>query len=370
MGFEFKLAARDGAARAGALKTAHGEVLTPAFMPVGTQGAVKAMSPEELKQIGYEMILSNAYHLYLRPGHEPIAKLGGLHKFMGWDRALLTDSGGFQVYSLAALRKISDQGVEFQSHIDGSRHFFSPEKVIEVQQALGSDVIMPLDDCPALPAEKPRLLESIKRTTDWAKRSRQAKTREDQALFAIVQGGVELELRRQSLEGLGEIGFDGYALGGLAVGEEHSQRAEIVSAMSRVLPEDKPRYLMGVGPVLECLEYIGMGMDLFDCVLPTRNARNGQLFTSQGKLNIKNAAYAGDDSPPDPECGCPVCQKFSRAYLRHLYLSDEILGVRLDTWHNLYYYNSLFKRARIAIVQGKFNEYYRAEKLRAGSWEE
>jgi len=362
MNLEFKIEAKSGKARAGVLKTSHGEVLTPAFMPVGTQGTVKGMSPEELKEIGYRMILANAYHLYLRPGAELIKKIGGLQKFMNWDRAILTDSGGFQVYSLAVLRKISDQGVEFQSHLDGSRHFFSPEKVMEIQESLGSDIIMPLDDCPALPASQDRLLDSVRRTIAWARRSKEGKTREDQALFGIVQGGVDPELRKKCLSELYRIGFSGYALGGLAVGEDTKIRAEVVEEMSELLPEDQPRYLMGVGPVEECLEAVKQGMDLFDCVLPTRNARNGQLFTSRGKIIIKNAQYAQDEQPPDPECGCYVCLNYSRAYLRHLYVSGEILGVRLNTWHNLYYYYMFFKRMREAMVAGNFEEFDREQK--------
>jgi len=369
MGFEFKITAQDGNARTGVLQTAHGEVQTPAFMPVGTQGTVKAMSEEELKGIGYRMILSNAYHLYLRPGHNLIKKFGGLHKFMNWDRAILTDSGGFQVYSLATLRKISEEGVEFQSHIDGSRHFFSPEKVMEIQEALASDVIMPLDDCPALPAEPERLRESLGRTVNWARRSKEAKTRDDQWLFAIVQGGTDLNLRRQCFEELHQIGFPGYALGGLAVGEEPGLRAEIIAAMQEVLPADCPHYLMGVGPVLECLEAVKNGIDLFDCVLPTRNARNGQLFTSQGKISIKRAEYSEDESAPDPECDCYVCRNYSKAYLRHLYVSGEILGVRLNSWHNLYYYNGFFERMRRAIANGQFGEFSRAEQSRLGTEE-
>jgi len=370
MSFEFKVIAKDGNARAGVMRTARGEVRTPAFMPVGTLGTVKAMSPEELKEIGYELILANAYHLYLRPGHALLKKMGGLHRFMGWDRAILTDSGGFQVYSLATLRKITEEGVEFQSHLDGSRHFFSPEKVSEIQEALGSDIIMPLDDCPALPASRTRLEQSVARTTLWAKKSKAAKTREDQALFAIIQGGTDLELRRRSLEDLSEMDFAGYALGGLAVGEEPGQRSEVVASLGPLLPEDKPRYLMGVGPLEECLDAVRLGIDLFDCVLPTRNARNGQLFTSAGKLNIKNAEHAALDSPPDPECQCYVCRHFSRAYLRHLYISGEILGTRLNTWHNLYYYNELFRKARLSITEGRFEEFCRSEKSRARSMEE
>jgi len=371
MTFEFKIEAKSGNARAGVIRTGRGnEIETPAFMPVGTQGTVKAMSSEELKEIGYQLILGNAYHLYLRPGHELIKKSGGLHKFMNWDRGLLTDSGGFQVYSLAMLRKITEEGVEFQSHLDGSRHFFSPEKVMEIQESLGSDIIMPLDDCPALPAEPNRLLESIERTINWARRSKQAKTREDQALFGIVQGGTDFELRRKSFDGLYGIGFSGYALGGLAVGEEPKQRAEVVAAMTEIMPQDQPRYLMGVGPLSECLEAVRAGIDLFDCVLPTRNARNGQLFTSLGKLNIKRAEFADDHTAPDPECGCQVCRNYSRAYLRHLYVSDEILGVRLNSWHNLYYYNEFFKRMRTAIVEGNFEGFYRKERSRFSAWEE
>ncbi len=362
MSLEFKIEARSGKARAGLLKTGRGELETPAFMPVGTLGTVKGMSPEELKEIGYQMVLSNAYHLYLRPGSELIKKLGGLHKFMNWDRLLLTDSGGFQVYSLAVLRKLSDDGVEFQSHIDGSRHFFSPEKVMEIQEALGSDIIMPLDDCPALPADPERIRESVARTIAWALRSKAKKNRDDQALFGIVQGGVDAEQRKKCLSELYRIGFSGYALGGLAVGEDPEVRAGMVEMMTEVLPEAQPRYLMGVGPVEECLEAVRNGIDLFDCVLATRNGRNGQLFTSGGKISIKNARFAGDERKPDPECGCYVCRNYSRAYLRHLHVSGEILGVRLNTWHNLYYYYMFFKRMRGAIVSGGFEEFYREQK--------
>ncbi len=370
MSLEFKIEARSGKARAGVMKLAHGEVLTPAFMPVGTLGTVKAMSADELKEIGYQLILGNAYHLYLRPGHDLIKELGGLHKFMNWDRSILTDSGGFQVYSLAVLRKLSDEGVEFQSHLDGSRHFFSPEKVMETQEALGSDIVMPLDDCPALPAEPERLRESVGRTVAWAKRSKEKKTRDDQALFGIVQGGVDPGLRKECLRQLCEIGFSGYALGGLAVGEEPKLRAEVVATMSELLPRDRPRYLMGVGPIEECLDAVRQGIDLFDCVLPTRNARNGQLFTSRGKLVIKNAKYAQDPAALDPECGCYVCRHYSRAYLRHLYVSNEILGVRLNSWHNLYYYRRFFERMREALVAGKFEEFYGEQKKVFASWED
>jgi len=370
MSIEFKIVAECGGARAGIIKTCHGDVETPAFMPVGTLGSVKAMSPEELKEIGYEMILGNAYHLYLRPGADLIKQIGGLHRFIHWDRAILTDSGGFQVYSLAVLRKLCDDGVEFQSHIDGSRHYFSPEKVIEIQECIGADLIMPLDDCPALPAERKRLEESVKRTLSWALRSKEKKTREDQALFGIVQGGIDFELRRQCLMELKEIGFWGYALGGLAVGEERDVRNDIVSFMSELMPEDKPRYLMGVGPVEECLEYVRKGIDLFDCVLATRNARNGQLFTSKGKMAIKNAQYARDESALDPECDCYVCRNYTRAYLRHLYVCGEILGIRLNTWHNLYYYRTLFKRMRDAIIAGEFEEFYREHRNKFEAWED
>jgi len=355
---EFKVLGKDGKARAGVIKTNNGEVLTPAFMPVGTQATVKTMSPEELAEIGYQMILANAYHLYLRPGHKIIEKLGGLHRFMNWKSAILTDSGGFQVYSLAKLRKISDEGVEFQSHIDGGRHFFSPEKVMEIQEALGADIIMPLDDCPALPASRSRLEESVERTVNWAKQSKAVKKKEGQALFGIIQGGLDIELRRRCFLELYQIGFSGYALGGLAVGEEPNERAKIVEEMSRILPEDKPRYLMGVGPVEECLSAVRQGIDLFDCVLATRNARNGQIFTSSGKINIKNSEYAEDESPLDRECDCYVCRNYTRAYLRHLYVSGEILGIRLNTWHNLYYYQMFFTRMREAVMAGKFEEFY------------
>ena len=352
----FELIAKDpgSAARLGSLTTSHGKIETPIFMPVGTQATVKAMTPEELVQVGSQIILANTYHLYLRPGHELIGRLGGLHRFMHWDRPILTDSGGFQVFSLGELRKISEEGVNFRSHIDGSRHFISPEVSIAIQEALGSDIAMCFDECPPYPAELSYVQKSLELTTRWARRCKDAHTRPDQALFGIVQGGMHPDLRRESARQITDIGFDGYALGGLSVGEEREVMYDMMQACSDILPELSPRYIMGIGAPEDLIEGVNAGFDMFDCVMPTRNARNGALFTSFGRINIKAAIFAEDEGPIDPECDCYVCSNYSRAYLRHLYRSQEILASRLNTWHNLHFYLKLMGRVREAIAAGRF----------------
>ena len=350
---------RDSAARLCSLTTPHGRIDTPIFMPVGTQATVKAMTPEELCEIGAQIILANTYHLYIRPGHKLMERMGGLHAFMHWDRPILTDSGGFQVFSLGELRKISEEGVRFQSHLDGSPHFISPENAVAIQEALGGDIIMCFDECPPYPAEYDYVRRSAELTTRWAGRCKEAKRRDDQALFGIVQGGMHRDLREQSANDLRALGFDGYALGGLSVGEEKGLMYEIMGYCAPFLPFDKPRYVMGIGAPEDLIEGINSGFDMFDCVMPTRNARNGMLFTANGSMNIKNALYAEDNSPIDGECACYVCKNYSRAYLRHLFRSGEILASRLNTWHNLYYYLSLMADARKAIAEDRFSQFRR-----------
>jgi len=359
---KFNVTARDlgSAARNGSITTPHGEIPTPIFMPVGTQATVKAMTPDELTEVGARIILGNTYHLYLRPGHELIKKLGGLHNFMQWNHPILTDSGGFQVFSLGELRKITEEGVKFQSHIDGSRHFISPEKSIEIQEALGSDIMMCFDECPPSPGDFGYVERSLEMTTRWAWRCKEARTSRDQALFGIIQGGIFPELRKRSMEQLLEIGFDGYALGGVSVGEEKSRMLEVMSFSAPLFPADKPRYVMGIGTPEDLIEGIYNGYDMFDCVMPTRNARNGMLFTSFGRVNIKRGEYIDDQSPLDPECSCYVCRTFSRAYLRHLFRCGEILSARLNTHHNLHYYLNLMSDAREAIAAGKFSAFRKA----------
>ena len=356
---EFRVMAIDGssAARTGTITTPHGIIPTPIFMPVGTQATVKAMTPDELVQVGAGIILGNTYHLYLRPGHELVKKLGGLHDFMQWQGPILTDSGGFQVFSLGELRKITEEGVKFQSHIDGSYHFISPETSIAIQEALGADIIMCFDECPPSPGDFEYVSRSLEMTTRWARRCKEAKTRPDQALFGIVQGGIFPELRRKSMDQLQEIGFDGYALGGVSVGEEKERMLEVMNFSAPLFPADKPRYVMGIGTPEDLIEGINAGYDMFDCVMPTRNARNGMLFTSTGRLNIKRGEYLDDVSPVDPECGCYVCRTFSRAYLRHLFRCGEILSARLNTYHNLHYYLNLMESARAAISEGRFQNF-------------
>jgi queuine tRNA-ribosyltransferase len=355
----FTLIKQDGPARLGSLTTPHGTIDTPIFMPVGTQATVKAMTPDELKQLGSQIILGNTYHLYLRPGHELIARMGGLHEFMGWNGPILTDSGGFQVFSLGELRKITEEGVRFQSHLDGSYHMLTPEKSIEVQEALGSDIMMCFDECPPSPGDRTYVSRSLEMTTRWAKRCKDAQRRDDQALFGIVQGGIFEDLRARSACELQEISFDGYALGGVSVGEEKERMLDVMNFTAPYLPVDKPRYVMGIGTPEDLVEGINAGFDMFDCVMPTRNARNGMLFTSFGRVNIKGAIYAEDRGPIDPECGCYVCRNFSRAYLRHLYRAGEILASRLNTWHNLNYYLDLMSQARKAINDGRFADFRR-----------
>jgi queuine tRNA-ribosyltransferase len=351
---DFKLLKQDGDARLGSLTTPHGTIDTPIFMPVGTQATVKAMTPEELVTIGAQIILANTYHLYIRPGHELVARMGGLHQFMAWNGPILTDSGGFQVFSLSELRKISEEGVRFQSHLDGSYHFISPEGAIAIQEALGADIAMCFDECTPYPAEFDYVQRSMELTTRWARRCKDARQRADQALFGIVQGGMFPELRKRSIAGLCEIGFDGYALGGLSVGEEPALRYEMMECCGGLMPKDSPRYVMGIGTPEDLIEGINAGYDMFDCVMPTRNARNGMLFTSFGRINIKGALFAEDRGPIDPECGCYVCRNYTRAYLRHLFRSGEILASRLNTWHNLHYYLDLMSQARDAIADGRF----------------
>jgi len=323
-------------------------------MPVGTQATVKAMTPEELVEVGSQIILANTYHLYLRPGHDLVRRMGGLHRFMHWDRPILTDSGGFQVFSLGELRKISEEGVQFRSHIDGSKHFISPEVSVAIQEALGSDIAMCFDECPPYPAEYDYVKKSLELTTRWARRCKEAHRRPDQALFGIVQGGMHPELRRESARQIIDIGFDGYALGGLSVGEEREIMYDMMQACSDILPETSPRYIMGIGAPEDLIEGVNAGFDMFDCVMPTRNARNGALFTSTGRINIKAAIYAEDEGPIDESCGCYVCRNYSRAYLRHLYRSQEILASRLNTWHNLQFYLNLMREVREAIAEGRF----------------
>jgi len=356
--FGFELLARDGAARAGAIRTPRGEIRTPAFMPVGTAATVKAMLPQSVRETGADIVLGNTYHLMLRPGAERIARLGGLHKFMGWARPILTDSGGFQVMSLAGLRKISEEGVRFQSHIDGHEEFLSPERAMEIQRLLGSDIQMVLDECPALPADRPALEASLALSMRWARRSKAAfGAQPGRACFGIVQGGTLPDLRRRSAEALREIGFDGYAVGGLAVGEGQQAMFETLEATIPHLPADQPRYLMGVGKPDDIVGAILRGIDMFDCVLPTRSGRNGQAFTWDGPLNLKNARHAEDPAPLDPACRCPACRQFSRAYLHHVVKANEIIAAMLLTWHNLAFYQDLMAGLRAAISERRLNQW-------------
>lgn len=342
-------------ARVGKIQTAHGAVNTPIFMPVGTRGTVKACTPETLSEhIQAEIILANTYHLYLRPGHEIVQEAGGLHSFMGWHNPILTDSGGFQVFSLGPLRKITEEGVAFRSTIDGTEHFISPERSIEIQNALGADIIMAFDECPALPNDYTYLKDSMEMTLRWAERSRKAHRNSDQLLFGIVQGGMERDLRQASIDGTVSIGFPGYAIGGLSVGEEKDLMYETLAYVAPLLPEEKPRYLMGVGTPEDLIYGVRCGVDMFDCVMPTRNARNGSLFTTAGIIRIRNTKYKRDFSPLDAECTCYTCQNFTRAYLRHLHVENEILGSQLHTLHNLHFYVSLMRGIRSAIRDGTF----------------
>jgi queuine tRNA-ribosyltransferase len=370
---QLEIEARNGSARTGRLITPHGEVETPVFMPVGTLASVKGVSQDILEALGVQILLGNTYHLYLRPGVEQVRKLGGLHRFMAWPRSILTDSGGFQVFSLTELRKVTEEGVTFRSHLDGSSHFFSPESAMDAQIGLGADIIMAFDECTEYPADRERMRTSMELTLRWAERSKKYfeehkdevpwrnhmgtadPTQADatQALFGIVQGGMDLALRKESAERTIEIDFPGYAIGGLSVGEPRALTREVVESTLEHLPADKPRYLMGVGTPEEIVEYANLGIDMMDCVLPTRAARHGLLFTSEGKISIKQARYAGDEAPLDPNCGCRVCSRYSRAYLRHLYASNEVLAQVLNTVHNLSFYLDTMRAVRHSISLGK-----------------
>ncbi|MCK8825215.1 tRNA guanosine(34) transglycosylase Tgt [Fuchsiella alkaliacetigena] len=365
MSFEYTLhkECSESRARLGEFSTPHGKIDTPIFMPVGTKATVKAMTPHELEELGAQIILSNTYHLYLRPGSELIAEAGGLHKFMNWERPILTDSGGFQVFSLSDMREIEEEGVEFRSHLDGSKHFISPEKSIEIQMDLGADIIMAFDECPPYPAEKEYVQESLELTTRWAERCKERHNREDQALFGIVQGGMHRDLREQSAEEITALDFPGYALGGLSVGEPKDLMKEVLSYAPQLLPKDKPRYLMGVGTPEDLFNGVLNGIDMFDSVFPTRVARNGAVFTSAGRITIRNATFKRQFTPLDPECDCYVCSNYTRAYIRHLLKRDEILGLRLTTYHNLYFLSELMAQIRKAIRQDRLmvyrEEFYR-----------
>jgi len=366
---QFQIESRSGSARLGRLITPHGEVETPVFMPVGTLASVKGVPQDILEELGVQILLGNTYHLYLRPGVEQVRKLGGLHRFMAWPRAILTDSGGFQVFSLNELRKVTEEGVTFRSHLDGSSHFFRSESAMEAQIGLGADIIMAFDECTEYPADRARIQSSMELTLRWAERSKkhfeehkhevpwatEVTTQPDatQALFGIVQGGMDHTLRKESAERTIKIGFPGYAIGGLSVGEPRALTREVVESTLEHLPADQPRYLMGVGTPEEIVEYAGLGVDMMDCVLPTRAARHGLLFTSEGKISIKQARYAGDSGPLDPNCGCRVCQRYSRAYLRHLYASNEVLAQVLNTVHNLSFYLDTMRAVRHSIKLGE-----------------
>jgi queuine tRNA-ribosyltransferase len=358
--FNFELIHTDKktGARAGILHTSRGDVLTPAFMPVGTQGTVKTIIPEELKNVGAQMILSNAYHLALRPGAELIAKAGGLHKFMNWDRPILTDSGGYQVFSLANLRKVEEKGVQFRSHVDGQLHFFTPESVVQIQEEfLGSDIMMPLDECVDYPCSKSAALSAMEKTLRWLERSIKARKTKTSALFAIVQGSLYKDLRKKCVDLMLELDVEGYALGGLSVGENREDMYKIASYCCEYLPKNKIRYLMGVGKPRDMLEAVGFGVDIFDCSLPTREGRTGKSFTSKGEMTIRNSSFREDFSPLDENCDCYVCKNYTRSYIRHLFNTSEILAPRLNSFHNLYFYISLMKKMRQAILKDSFLDF-------------
>lgn len=362
--FQFELLARDAAtgARLGRIHTTHGVIETPAFMPVGTGGTVKAVTQQHLEEVGAQIILGNTYHLYLRPGHELIRRAGGLHRFISWPHPILTDSGGFQVMSLKGLQRITEDGVEFRSHLDGSSHFFSPERVVDVQLALGADICMILDECVPYPASVEATARAVKLTGRWAQRAKsrylaaaqEAGIEPSSVLYGIVQGGIDKSLRHESADEMLEIGFDGYALGGLSVGEAKSATYDVVEYTASRLPQDQPRYLMGVGTPLDLVEGVARGIDQFDCVMPTRNARNACVFTSEGRLTIKGARYATDEGPLDPACSCAVCRRYSRAYIRHLFSTGEMLAATLATFHNLFFYLDIMRKIRQAIAAGNF----------------
>jgi len=360
--FEFKISATDGAARTGVLATPRGDIRTPAFMPVGTAGTVKAMTVDQVANSGADILLGNTYHLMLRPTAERVARLGGLHRFMRWEKPILTDSGGFQVMSLSKISKVSEEAVTFQSHIDGSRHVLSPERSIEIQaDLLGSDIVMQLDECVSWPAEEQRAGEAVRLSARWGQRCKAAfGARERQALFGIQQGSTFEHLRRESSDRLVETGFDGYALGGLAVGEGHAAMCEVLDYAPALLPADRPRYLMGVGKPLDLVEAVARGVDMFDCVLPTRSGRHGQAWTWDGSVNLKNASFADDDSPLDPDSDCPASRDYSRAYLHHLVKSEEILAQVLLSWHNTAFFQALMAGMRTAIANGTFEDFRKA----------
>ena len=366
----FHLACRDrySAARTGQLRTTHGTIETPTFMPVATQGTIKGLTPAQVAELGAEIVLVNAYHLSLRPGAELIAAMGGLHRFMGWERAILSDSGGYQIFSLAPLRTVSDEGVTFRSHVDGARLFLTPETVVGVQDQMGVDILMPLDDCAPAGMERRGVEDAMRRTSDWAVRSLGAARAPEGLLFAIVQGGLFADLRRDHAAQLAGFGFPGYAVGGLSVGEERQVTQEIAAITAAALPDDRPRYLMGVGLPQELLRFLGMGYDLFDCVLPTRNGRNGTYFTWLGRRNIRLARYAHDGEPVDPSCSCYACRNFSRAYLRHLAIAGEMLGAQLASLHNLHFYLGLMREARARINASEFSAWAhdRARRIEEG----
>ncbi|MDA3888107.1 MAG: tRNA guanosine(34) transglycosylase Tgt [Allgaiera sp.] len=357
-GFSFSIAATDGRARTGAIHTPRGEIRTPAFMPVGTAATVKAMLPESVRATGADILLGNTYHLMLRPGAERVARLGGLHRFMNWERPILTDSGGFQVMSLSDLRKLTEEGVRFKSHVDGSEHFLSPERSMVIQRLLGSDIVMCFDECPALPATEARVAESMRMSMRWAERSRAAfGDRPGYALFGIQQGGVSKDLRAESAEALTRIGFEGYAIGGLAVGEGQEAMFGVLDYAPDMLPADRPRYLMGVGKPDDIVGAVKRGIDMMDCVLPSRSGRTGQAWTRRGQLNLKNARHAEDPRPLDEDCACPACRGYSRAYLHHVYRSSEIIASMLLTWHNLHYFQDLMAGLRGAIAEGRLDDF-------------
>jgi queuine tRNA-ribosyltransferase len=368
--FGFRVLATDGGARRGELQTPHGVVQTPAFMPVGTRGAVKAVTARDVEDVGAEIILGNTYHLYLKPGDDLIARAGGLHNFIAWPRPILTDSGGYQVFSLASMRRIREDGAEFRSHIDGSLHLLTPERATDIQAQLGSDIAMVFDECAASSADRDIARDAMQRSVRWARRGRDRLlairggsrdgvlvTNPGQAQFGIVQGGVHKDLRTESVQATVEIGFEAYAIGGLSVGEPVEVMYDVVGHTAPLLPADRPRYLMGTGMPDDLIESVALGIDMFDCVLPTRNARNGQLLTSRGPLVIKNARYAEDQQPPDPGCGCYTCRNFSRAYLRHLFVAGEMTAATLNSIHNLYFYLDTMRRIREAIVFGTFEKF-------------
>lgn len=355
----FKLEAKSGEARAGTLQTEHGQIQTPIFMPVGTRATVKGMWQEDLESMNAQVILGNTYHLFLKPGHQLIEKMGGLHNFMSWDKPILTDSGGFQVFSLSDLNKVSEEGVEFRSHIDGSKHMLSPEKSMEIQKALGSDIVMIFDECPKLPATKETLRTSMELTLRWAKRCKDYSLQKHQSLFSIIQGGLHEDLRQECMDRLVEMNFPGYALGGLSVGEKNDEMVSFLNSFAPKMPQHKPRYLMGVGKPIDILNGIRAGIDMFDCVLPTRNARNGQFLTKHGPMNIKKQRFIDDPLPPDPSCECKVCLRYSRSYVRHMYNVGEYLAGQLITYHNLHFYLTMVKEARAAIFEDKFELFYK-----------